>query len=150
MNDASQAAEDQAILRQLNLDFVHSDQNNDVERFRALLAEDFIIQIEGATLNRDEYLEYIAIPRPFTKHLVVQDVNIRILSDVALIHARVTLTTLDDGMTKEALHTDTYQKRGGTWMCVAACAPDPIPVVWPTLSGGSGDEIEQAAGFTSA
>ncbi|MFI5614073.1 nuclear transport factor 2 family protein [Amycolatopsis sp. NPDC051903] len=127
MSDTKQSAEDLAILEQLNLDYVRSDQSNDVARFREFLAADFIIQIEGMTLNRDEYLEYIAKPRPF-KDLTVHDVNIRILSDVALIHARVTLTTLHDGVAKEALYTDTYQKREGTWVCVAACAPDPIAI----------------------
>jgi Domain of unknown function (DUF4440) len=124
ISDTKQSAEDLATLEQLNLDYINSDQSNDVERFKEFLAEDFIIQIEGLTLNRDEYLEVIAKPRPF-KDLAVHDVNIRILSDVALIHARVTLTTLDDGVAKEALYTDTYQKREGTWVCVAACAPDP-------------------------
>lgn len=127
INDTKQPFGDLAILEQLNNDYIHSDQFNDVERFREFLADDFIIQIEGATRNRDEYLEYIAKPRPF-KDLAVHDVNIRILSDVALIHARVTLTMLADGVAKEALYTDTYQKRDGTWVCVAACAPDPFPV----------------------
>ncbi|GAA5014591.1 nuclear transport factor 2 family protein [Actinopolymorpha pittospori] len=127
MNDTKQSAEDLAILERLNNDYIHSDQTNDVKRFSEFLAEDFIIQIEGVTRNRDEYLDYIAKPRPF-KDLAVHDVNIRILSDVALIHARVTLTTLADGVAKQALYTDTYQKRNGTWECVAACAPDPFPV----------------------
>jgi Domain of unknown function (DUF4440) len=45
----------------------------------------------------------------------VHDVNIRILSDVALIHGRSTYTMLSDGVDQEALYTDTYQKREGTW-----------------------------------
>jgi hypothetical protein len=66
----------------------------------------------------------MAQPRPF-KDLAMHDVNIRILSDVALIHGRATYTMLADGVEQEALYTDTYQKREGTWVCVAACAPDP-------------------------
>jgi hypothetical protein len=127
MSDTKQSAEDLAILEQLNLDAIHSVQTNDVKRFSELLAQDFIMQTEGVSRNRAEYLEYIAEPRPF-KDLAVHDVNIRILSDVALIHARSTLTTLADGVDKEALYTDTYQKREGTWVCVAACALDPVPV----------------------
>jgi hypothetical protein len=127
MSDTTQSAEDLAILERLNNDYIHSDQTNDVERFRVLLAEDLIMQTEGVTRNRAEYLEYIAQPRPF-KDLAAHDVNIRILSDVALIHARSTLTTLADGVEKEALYTDTYQKREGTWVCVAACALEPVPV----------------------
>ena len=127
VNDTNQSAEDLAILERLNLDYIHSDQSSDVARFQELLAEDFIIQIEGLTLDRAEYLEYIAKPRPY-QDLTVHDVNIRILSDVALIHATSRLTTLADGVVRDALYTDTYQKRAGTWVCVAACALEPIPV----------------------
>ena len=127
MRGTKQSAEDMAILEQLNLDYVHSDRTNEVTHFRELLAEDFIMQTEGVSRNRAEYLEYIPKPRPF-KDLAVHDVNIRILSDVALIHARSTLTTLADGVDKEALYTDTYQKHEGTWVCVAACALGPVPV----------------------
>ncbi|OBH91566.1 nuclear transport factor 2 family protein [Mycobacterium scrofulaceum] len=124
MHHAEQPAEDLVILAQLNNDYVHSDQFNDVRRFREFLAEDFIVQTPGVTRNREEFLEYIAEPRPF-KDLAVHDVNIRILSDVALIHARATYTMLADGAEQEALYTDTYQKRDGTWVCVAACAIAP-------------------------
>ena len=124
MNDTKQATEDLAILEQLNNDYVHSDQVNDVDRFKELLAEDFIVQLPGVTRNRAEFLEYIAKPRPF-KDLAVHDVNIRILSDVALIHGRSTYTMLADGVEQEALYTDAYQKRDGTWLCVSACAIAP-------------------------
>jgi hypothetical protein len=124
MNDTKQSTEDLAILEQLNNDFIHSDQFNDVKRFSEFLAEDFIVQTPGVTRNREEFLDYIAKPRPF-KDLAVHDVNIRILSDVALIHARATYTTLADEVDQEALYTDTYQKREGTWVCVSACAIAP-------------------------
>ena len=124
MNDTKQSAEDLAILEQLNLDYNHSDQASDAKRFSEFLAEDFIVQTPGVTRNREEYLEYIAKPRPF-KDLAVHDVNIRILSDGALIHGRSTYTTLADGVEQEALYTDVYQKREGTWVCVSACAIAP-------------------------
>ena len=124
MKDPKQSAEDLAILEQLNLDYVHSDQFNDVKRFSEFLAEDFLVQTPGVTRSRAEFLDYIAKPRPF-KDLAVHDVNIRILSDVALVHARATYTMLSDGVDQEALYTDTYQKRDGTWVCVAACAIAP-------------------------
>ena len=124
MNDTDQSAVDLAILEQLNNDYVRSDQFNDVKRFSEFLAEDFIVQLPGVTRNRAEFLEYIAKPRPF-KDLAVHDVNIRILSDVALIHGRSTYTMLADGAEQEALYTDAYQKRDGTWLCVSACAIAP-------------------------
>src|SRR3954464_600089 len=125
MNDSKQSTEDLAILEQLNKDFFHSDQFNDVKRFSEFLAEDFISQFPGLTRTRAEFLDYSAKPRPF-KDLAMHDVNIRILtSDVALIHGRATYTMLADGMEREALYTDAYQKREGTWVCVAACAIAP-------------------------
>ena len=125
MNETKQSTADVAILDQLNKDYVHSDQFNDVKRFSEFLAEDFIAQTPGVTRNRTEFLEFIAKPRPF-KDLDVHDVKIRILDDeVALIHGRATYTMLADGKDQEALYTDTYQKRDGTWVCVSACAIAP-------------------------
>ena len=124
MSHTKQHAEDLAILEQLNKDFFHSDQFSDVTRFSEFLAEDFISQFPGITRNRAEFLDYIAKPRPF-KDLAMHDVNIRVLSDVALIHGRATYTILADGVEQEALYTDVYQKRGGSWLCVAACAIAP-------------------------
>ena len=124
MSDTKQSAEDLAILERLNLDYVEADQASDATRFSTLLAEDFVVQTPGVTRNREEFLEYIAGPRPF-KDLAVHDVKVRILSDVALIHGRSTYTMLADGAEQEALYTDAYQKREGTWVCVSACAIAP-------------------------
>jgi hypothetical protein len=124
MNETKQSAADLAILDQLNNDYVHSDQFSDAKRFSEFLAEDFIVQSPGVTRNRAEFLEFIAKPRPF-KDLAVHDVKIRILGDVALIHGRATYTLLADGAHQEALYTDAYQKRAGTWVCVSACAIAP-------------------------
>jgi hypothetical protein len=124
MNDTQQSAEDLAILEQLNLDYNNADQAGDAERFSEFLAEDFVAQTPGVTRNRDEYLAYIAQPRPFTDLALVES-RIRILGDVALIHGRATYTLLANGAQQEALYTDTYQKREGTWVCVSACAIAP-------------------------
>ena len=124
MNDTKQSAEDLAILEQLNLDYNHSDQASDAKRFSEFLAEDFIVQTPRVTRSREEYLEYIAKPRPF-KDPALREVKIRILGDVALIHGRTTYTMIADGVDQEALYTDVYQKREGAWVCVSACAIAP-------------------------
>jgi hypothetical protein len=124
VNDTKQSTEDLASLEQLNEDFFRSDQSSDATRFGEFLAEDFISQFPGISRNRAEFLDYIAKPRPF-EDLAMHDVKIRILSDVALIHGRATYTLLANGVQEEALYTDTYQKREGTWVCVAACAIAP-------------------------
>ncbi|WP_062432568.1 nuclear transport factor 2 family protein [Herbidospora daliensis] len=124
MNETKQSAEDLAILEQLNLDYIHSDQASDAKRFDEFLAEDFIVQTPGVTRNREEYLEYIAKPRPF-RDLALREARIRILGDVALIHGTATYTMIADGADQEALYTDVYQKREGVWFCVSACAIAP-------------------------
>ncbi|GAA1647383.1 hypothetical protein GCM10009733_050590 [Nonomuraea maheshkhaliensis] len=45
--------------------------------------------------------------------------------DVALIHGRSTCTMLANGARQEALYTDMYRKREGTWVRVSACAIAP-------------------------
>ncbi len=124
MSDTKQSAENLAILEQLNLDYVNADQASDATRFKQLLADDFVVQTPGVTRNREEFLEYIAKPRPF-KDLAVYDVKVRILGDVALIHGRSTYTMIADGAKQEALYTDAYQKRDGGWVCISACAIAP-------------------------
>lgn len=124
MTTTKQSVDDLAILEQLNLDYNRADQASDAERFRELLADDFIVQTPGVTRDRDEHLEYIAKPRPF-KDLALLESKIRILGDVALIHGRASYTMLSDGSIQEALYTDAYQKREGTWVCVSACAIAP-------------------------
>jgi ketosteroid isomerase-like protein len=110
---------DEQVLRRLNDDYIHSDQNSDVARYEEFLAADFTATLPDLIFrDRKEFLDLIAQPRPFTD-LTLHDVKVRILGDVALLHGRVTYTTKHDGEHREALYTDTYQRRAGTWMCVA-------------------------------
>lgn len=124
MSDTTQSNEDLAILEQLNLDYNRADQASDAKRFSEFLAEDFIVQTPGVTRNLEEYLEYIAKPRPF-KDLELLESRVRLLGDVALIHGRARYTMLSDGSVQEALYTDAYQKRDGRWLCISACAIAP-------------------------
>jgi hypothetical protein len=121
MSDTAQATEDLAILEQLNLDFFRADQASDAKRFSEFLAEDFIAQNRGVTRDLDEYLEYIAKPRPF-KDLTLLESKVRILGDVALIQGQGSYTLVADGAKEEVLYTDVYQKREGTWVCISASA----------------------------
>lgn len=78
----------------------------------------------GVTRNREEYLEYIAGPRPFTD-LALLESRVRVLADVALIHGRTSYKLVSDGSRREALYTDAYQKRDGEWLCISVCAIAP-------------------------
>jgi hypothetical protein len=120
MAQTAEHATDIATLEKLNADYIHSDQFRDVARYEQILAPDFLVQLPDlVTRDRQAFLDMIAQPRPFMD-LTAHDVNIRVLGDIALVHARVTYTTIADRVDREALDTDTYQRRGSEWTCVAA------------------------------
>ena len=116
---ANDQSADEKTHRQFNNDYIHSGQNSDVARYDEFIAEDFTATLPDLVFrNRQEFLDLIAQPRPFTD-LTLQDLKVRIVGDVALLHGRVSYTTKHDGMQHEALYTDTYQRRDGEWTCIA-------------------------------
>src|SRR3989442_63914 len=86
------AANDLQTLEQLNRDYISSVQNSDVRRFDEILAEDFLCSNpDGSLVDRAGFLVQTA--RPVTiSNLEARDVKIRIMGDVAIIHARTTYT----------------------------------------------------------
>jgi ketosteroid isomerase-like protein len=69
-------------------------------------------------VDRDGFLNQIAKPVTIS-NLKVEDVRIRIFGDFALIHARTTYTT-PEGRAAAGRYTDTWARRNGRWLCVAA------------------------------
>jgi ketosteroid isomerase-like protein len=112
-------ATDLDLLRDLNQAYLDSVRLGDVERFRQLLADDFQCSTpDGALLDKTQFLTRTAGPRTLER-LEGQDVRIRILGDVAIIHAATSYTTLT-GQDGRGRYTDDWQKRNGTWVCVSA------------------------------
>jgi hypothetical protein len=88
-------------------------------RYDEMLADDFTATLPDLIFrDKQAFLEMMSQPLPFT-NLKAHDVEIRLLGDFAIIHARVTYTTLD-GVERDARYTDDYQRRGGRWTCIAA------------------------------
>jgi ketosteroid isomerase-like protein len=110
---------DLEVLEQLNRDYITSVQTSDVRRFDEILAEDFVCSNpDGSLVDRDAFLAQTA--RPVTiSNLTAHDVRIRILGDVAIIHAR-TSYTLPDGRTASGRYTDVWARRDGRWLAVSA------------------------------
>jgi ketosteroid isomerase-like protein len=106
-------------LEQLNRDYIRSVQTSDVRRFEEILADDFLCSNpDGSLVDRAAFLAQTA--RPVTiSNLEARDVLVRILGDVALIHARTTYT-LADGRAGSGRYTDVWARRGGRWLCVSA------------------------------
>ena len=106
-------------LLALNRDYIDSVQHGDVGRFDEILADDFMCSNpDGSIVDRSGFLEQTA--RPVTiANLAPHDVDVRLLGDVAIIHARTTYT-LPDGREGTGRYTDVWARRTGGWLAVAA------------------------------
>jgi ketosteroid isomerase-like protein len=110
---------DLETLIDLNRDYISSVQHGDVRRFEEILAPDFLCSNpDGSLIDRAAFLAQTAKPVAIT-NLEAQDVNVRILGDVALIHARTSYTK-PDGQPGGGRYTDVWARRGGRWLCVSA------------------------------
>ncbi len=112
-------AQDLDTLRRLNGDYIQAVAQSDVNRFGELLASDFLCSRPDGTLaDRNEFLKHTAEPYPF-KDLEAHDVNVRLLGDVAIVHARTTFA-YPDGTRGVGRYTDVWARRNGRWLAVAA------------------------------
>src|SRR5271165_6984440 len=101
-------------LTALNRDYIHSVQHGDVQRFSEILAEDFLCSNpDGSLVDKTQFLAQTA--RPVTiSGLEADEVQIRILGDVAIIHARTRYCTAD-GAEYRGRYTDVWARRQGRW-----------------------------------
>jgi len=118
-DSAANGASDLTRLRELNQAYLDSVRLGDVERFRQLLADDFQVSTPaGEILDKSQFLERTGGPRTLNR-LEGEDVRIRILGDVAIIHAATSYTSIT-GQEGRGRYTDDWQKRNGQWVCVSA------------------------------
>ena len=110
---------DLETLLALNRDYIRSVQTSDVRRFDEILADDFrCSNPDGSLVDREAFLVQTA--RPVTiSNLQAEDVDVRMLGDVAIIHARTTYTS-GDGRAASGRYTDVWARRGGRWLAISA------------------------------
>jgi ketosteroid isomerase-like protein len=107
------------ILQDLNRDYIRSVQHSDVRRFDEILADDFLCSNpDGSLIDRAAFLKQTAVPVVIS-NLEARDVVVRIMGDVAIIHARTTYTR-PDGQEGAGRYTDVWARRGGRWLAVSA------------------------------
>lgn len=110
---------DLETLLDLNRDYITSVQTSDVRRFDEILADDFLCSnSDGSIVDREGFLKQTARPAGISK-LQAHDVNVRIMGDVAIIHARTTYTR-PDGQAGAGRYTDVWARREGGWLAVSA------------------------------
>jgi ketosteroid isomerase-like protein len=115
----SGTASDLADLLDLNQAYIRSVQAGDVRRFEELLADDFLCSLpDGTLITRKAFLERTAEPVTIAD-LKVHDVNVRLMGDVAIVHARTTYKT-PDGRPGAGRYTDVWARRDDRWLAVSA------------------------------
>jgi ketosteroid isomerase-like protein len=119
MNTDTGTRSDFDLLSALNRDYIQSVQDGDVRRFDEILAEDFLCSNpDGSLVDKKQFLAQTA--RPVTiSGLTAEDVKVRIIGDVAIIHARTSYTTAD-GEQRNGRYTDVWARRDGKWLAVSA------------------------------
>lgn len=106
-------------LRGLNRDYIRSVQESDVRRFDEILADDFLCSNpDGTLIDRAAFLEQTTRPATIA-NLAAHDVNVRLMGDFAIIHARTTYTA-PDGRPGAGRYTDVWARQGGRWLAVSA------------------------------
>ncbi len=69
-------------------------------------------------MDRSAFLKQTALPVTIA-NLEAHDVNIRLMGDFAIIHARTTYTKAD-GQPGAGRYTDVWARRDGRWLAVSA------------------------------
>ena len=110
---------DYETLLALNRDYIAAVQSSDVARFDEILAEDFLCSHpDGSLVDRATFLAQTARPVAI-RNLAAEDVVVRLLGDVAIIHA-ATRYLKPDGAEGRGRYTDAWARRDGRWRCVSA------------------------------
>jgi ketosteroid isomerase-like protein len=119
MDAETAARSDLDALLALNDDYIRSVQNSDLRRFGEILADDFLCSNpDGSLVDKACFLAQTA--RPATvRGLSAEDVKVRVLGDIAIIHARTRYTTAD-GERRNGRYTDVWARRDGRWLAVSA------------------------------
>lgn len=117
--DHVQQLADLDTLRQLNQNFIRAVELSDVGYFEQALADDFLnSNPDGTLVDRAAFLAQIA-RSAMVSQLEAHDVRIRLLGDIAIIHAQTTYQRAD-GREGAGRYTDVWARREGRWRCVAA------------------------------
>jgi ketosteroid isomerase-like protein len=112
-------AEDLETLRELNRNYVRAAAQSDVRWYADNLAGDYMAtNPDGSFVDKAGFLARFKAVDPNRDYEAV-DVNIRILGEVALIHAGF-LDRRPDGTIGRGRYTDIYARRNGLWLCVCA------------------------------
>jgi len=107
------------ILNVLNREYIRCVVRGDADAFDKILADDFLASNpDGSIVDKPAFLQQTRRTPPLA-NMVIDDVRIRVLGDVAIIHGH-TRYELGDRRTGEGRYTDVWARRDGRWLAVSA------------------------------
>jgi uncharacterized protein (TIGR02246 family) len=94
---------------------------HDAATIGKMLADEFTMTFDGAVYTKAELLEYIKSNKEEAS-IVTDEWKVRVYGDVAVVTARNTRKMKSEGkeVTSQDQFTDTWIRRDGRWLCVAA------------------------------
>jgi ketosteroid isomerase-like protein len=112
-------SQDVRALVDLNREYIDAVKRSDVRWFDATLVDDFRCSLpDGSILDRQRFLERSARPLEISD-LEVHDVEVRIVGEAAIVHARTTFS-MADGSPAWGRYTDVWCRRNDRWLAAAA------------------------------
>jgi uncharacterized protein DUF4440 len=112
------SSSDGEVLLRLNAEYLRASERSDRGWFEEHLAADFLCsRPDGTLLDRAAFLVRVSAPSSLSE-LEAHDVLVRLVEDVALVHARTTFR--DGGRPGHGRYTDVWARRGGRWLAIAA------------------------------
>ena len=110
---------EESTLLNLNRDYIEAVKRSDAHWFRQMLVDDFRCSLpDGSIITRERFLQRAAQPLDIS-NLEVHDVEVRILGDSAIVHARTSFSTAD-GQPGSGRYTDVWCRQNGRWLAAAA------------------------------
>lgn len=110
--DAGDRRDDVEALLAFNADYIRSVQDGDVRRFGEILADDFLCSNPDASLvDKAAFLAQTARPAAI-RGLAAHDVRVRVLGDVAVVHARTGYVAAD-GERRQGCYTTSRRGAAG-------------------------------------
>jgi ketosteroid isomerase-like protein len=117
--DEEHQTSDEALLTEMNTQYVDAFMRADVGWYRQHLADDFVcIESNGEVLDKLQFLRQTA-NGPNVQSYQLEHVRVRILGDVALVYGTGVFTNRD-GTTGTSRYTDVYAKTDGAWKAISA------------------------------
>ena len=117
----AQAAESRILS--LELGWNHAVQDHDAKALAMLIAPEMAyVEYDGTRMNRDEYAASVASWSVHAEQILSEAMTVHVYGAVAVVNGVYRETGVKSGKpySHRERFTDTWVRRGGSWLCVAS------------------------------